>query len=39
MPETALEPPTVAGLFTGFLSLGIIGFGGVLPWARRMIVD
>ena len=31
--------PTLAGLFLGFLSVGICGFGGVLPWARRMIVD
>ena len=23
----------------GFLGIGIIGFGGVLPWARRMVVD
>ena len=23
----------------GFLSVGICGFGGVLPWARRMVVD
>ena len=34
-----LEEPTLAGLFVGFFALGIIGFGGVLPWARRMIVD
>jgi chromate transporter len=23
----------------GFFGIGIVGFGGVLPWARRMIVD
>jgi chromate transporter len=33
------EPPTVGALFTGFLGLGLIGFGGVLPLARRMIVE
>jgi chromate transporter len=33
------EPPTVWALFLGFLSIGIIGFGGVLPWARRMMVE
>lgn len=33
------ERPTVGALFTGFLSVGIYGFGGVLPWARRMIVE
>ncbi len=26
-------------LFTGFFQIGIIGFGGVLPVARRLIVD
>ncbi|KAF3996094.1 chromate transporter [Glaciimonas immobilis] len=33
------EPPTVPALFRGFLGLGLIGFGGVLPLARRMLVD
>ena len=33
------DPPTVAALFWGFLSIGVIGFGGVLPWARRMMVE
>lgn len=33
------EPPTVGELFAGFLGLGLIGFGGVLPMARRMVVD
>jgi chromate transporter len=36
---TAQEPPSCATLFTGFLGLGLIGFGGVLPMARHMIVD
>jgi len=37
---TAPAPvPTVRGLFLGFLGLGLIGFGGVLPLARRMIVE
>ena len=31
--------PTVSELFAGFFIVGIIGFGGVLPWARRMIVE
>lgn len=31
--------PTLAGLLIGFLSVGLCGFGGVLPWARRMIVE
>lgn len=38
MSERA-PPPMLAALFTGFLSIGIIGFGGVLPWARRMVVE
>jgi len=32
-------PPSLAVLFTGFLSVGLLGFGGVLPLARRMIVE
>jgi chromate transporter len=33
------EPPTIAALFIGFLTLGLTGFGGVLPLARRMLVE
>jgi len=33
------EGPTVAELFFGFFKLGLIGFGGVLPLARRMVVE
>jgi chromate transporter len=36
---TIPEPPTIGALFAGFLGLGLIGFGGVLPMARRMIVE
>ena len=46
MPEAAcqmeggLSPtPRLSSLFAGFFSIGIVGFGGVLPWARRMIVE
>ena len=28
-----------AALFTGFFQAGILGFGGVLPFARRMMVE
>ena len=35
----AESPPTVTGLFTGFFMIGVRGFGGVLPWARRTIVE
>jgi chromate transporter len=31
--------PSVGALFLGFLSLGLTGFGGVLPMARSMIVE
>lgn len=33
------EAPTVGQLFTGFLMLGMMGFGGVLPMARAMLVE
>lgn len=38
MSETR-PAPTVFELFAGFFVIGICGFGGVLPWARRMIVE
>ena len=31
--------PTRLGLFLTFLQIGICGFGGVGPWARRIIVE
>lgn len=31
--------PSVADLFVGFLGIGLMGFGGVLAMARRMIVE
>lgn len=37
--DEARTEPTIAGLFTAFLALGLIGFGGVLPLARRMVVE
>lgn len=36
---TTAPPPTCRQLFTGFLTLGLIGFGGVLPLARNMLVE
>jgi chromate transporter len=38
MSETRPDP-TVFDLFAGFFLVGVCGFGGVLPWARRMIVE
>ncbi len=31
--------PTLGGLFAAFFSIGLSGFGGVLPFARRELVD
>jgi chromate transporter len=41
-PEPEAKRPTKLGpgeLFIGFFQAGILGFGGVLPVARRIIVD
>jgi chromate transporter len=42
--SAALSPaqqkvPELSELFTGFLAISLSGFGGVLPWARRMLVE
>jgi len=31
--------PGLTAIFTGFFMIGVRGFGGVLPWARRTIVE
>jgi chromate transporter len=31
--------PSLADLFIAFTGIAIMGFGGVLPWARRMLVE
>ena len=45
-PHAAPEPPTerpapqsLADLFVAFTSLALHGFGGVLPWAQRTLVE
>jgi chromate transporter len=38
-PPAPAAPPGPAALFTGFLTLGLMGFGGVLPLARHMLVE
>jgi chromate transporter len=38
MPDTP-APPSLAGLFLGFLTVGMSGFGGAGPWSRRMLVE
>jgi chromate transporter len=37
--EAGLPRISAGELFLGFLAIGIQGFGGVLPWARKMIVE
>jgi chromate transporter len=37
--DAASPAPSAGALFAGFFGIGIIGFGGVLPWARRMVVE
>ena len=37
--KTVQEPPTLLELFVAFSGIAIIGFGGVLPWAQRMLVE
>jgi len=40
IPPSATEPaPTLTALFWGFSSVGLSGFGGVLPFARRLLVE
>ena len=38
-PIAAFDIPTRRALFLGFLQVGLQGFGGVLPFARRMLVE
>ena len=39
MPSADPKTVSLKELFTGFLQVGISGFGGVLPFARRMLVE
>jgi chromate transporter len=38
-PAVSARPATHTALFTAFLKMGLLGFGGVMPWARRVLVD
>jgi chromate transporter len=38
-PQPARPDPGLAELFVGFLSIGVVAFGGVLPIARRAMVE
>jgi chromate transporter len=37
--QQALPSPSLAALFTCFARISISGFGGVLAWSRRVLVD
>ena len=37
--DDAQPQPTLRKLFGAFFGVGVSGFGGVLPWARRMLVE
>lgn len=37
--DGTLPAPGLFDLFSGFLSLGLLGFGGIAPWARHIIVE
>ncbi|HZZ34340.1 MAG TPA: chromate transporter, partial [Caulobacteraceae bacterium] len=39
VPASTAEPSGLGELFSAFLSIALSGFGGVLPWARRMLVE
>ena len=38
-PAVTLTVPALSELFLGFLSIALMGFGGVLPWARIVLVE
>jgi chromate transporter len=38
-PSAGAPRPTLGELYRGFFHVGARGFGGVLPWARRMLVE
>ncbi|MCF8475967.1 MAG: chromate transporter [Pseudolabrys sp.] len=38
-PQPASNRPSLGELFVSFAVVSVSGFGGALPWARRMIVD
>jgi chromate transporter len=38
-PVTPAQPPTLFDLFVAFATIAASGFGGVLAWSRRVIVE
>jgi chromate transporter len=40
VPPAALRPvPPLTQIFTSFVTVAVFGFGGTMPWSRRMLVD
>jgi chromate transporter len=39
LPPPAQSQPTIAELFIAFAKISLSGFGGVLAWSRRMMVE
>jgi chromate transporter len=37
--EEALQTVSKGELFLGFLKIGLLGFGGIAPWARHVIIE
>jgi len=37
--SSPVKQPSLTELFVGFVGVSLSGFGGALPWARRMIVE
>jgi chromate transporter len=38
-PTAPATPPNLAQLFLAFATIAVCGFGGVLAWSRRMLVE
>src|SRR5881628_3606739 len=38
-PPPATHAPSKTELFLGFLGIAVVAFGGVLPWARYVLVE
>lgn len=38
-PPAGARKPTRAELFLGYLKIGLLGFGGVAVWSRRVVVE
>lgn len=38
-PQAAATPPNAAAIFSAFFLVSLTGFGGVMPWTRRMVIE